>query len=117
MHTLIEAFKAEAAIEEINLRTLFKAIQGNLGHSNKELRDMSVVLLHNVYMNCGDDVHTVVGHCKNMRPIQSKEIKEQLSKLNKNFKSSLAKIFDEAESHDGSANVKETKETKALARQ
>ena len=61
-------------------------IQDNLSQKNKELRDLAMQILQHIYHRCGDDTETFVANCKNLRPVQTKEIKEALGKLEKSVK-------------------------------
>ena len=88
MYVVDEAFKSETAVDEMNLKTVFRKIQENLSHPNKEARDLSVAILQHVYKNCGDDVSTLLSHCKKLRPVQQKELKTVLEELGKNSRSS-----------------------------
>ena len=45
MYVVDEAFKSETAVDEMNLKTVFRKIQENLSHQNKEARDLSVSIL------------------------------------------------------------------------
>ena len=69
MYVVDEAFKSETAVDEMNLKTVFRRIQENLSHQNKEARELSVAILQHVYKNCGDDVSTLLSHCKKLRPV------------------------------------------------
>ena len=69
MFVVDEAFKANTAIEDMNLKTIFRRIQENLSHQNKEVRELSVSILQHVYKNCSDDVGTLLSHCKKLRPV------------------------------------------------
>ena len=69
MHVVDEAFKSETAVDDMNLKTVFRKIQENLSHQNKEARELSVSILQHVYKNIGDDVSTLLSHCKKLRPV------------------------------------------------
>ena len=88
MHVVDEAFKTETAVDDINLKTVFRKIQENLSHQNKEARGLSVSILQHVYKNCGDDVNSLLSHCKKLRPVQQKELKTILEELDKNPRAS-----------------------------
>ena len=61
-------------------------IQDNLSQKNKELRDLAMQILQHIFVRCGDDIETFVANCKNLRPVQTKEIKDSLGKLEKSVK-------------------------------
>ena len=79
-------------------------------------------ILQHVYVRCADDAATFVANCKNLRPVQIKEIKESLAKLDKSQKPvHQVKLFDNHSLDEGgadhlSANAREAKETEAGAR-
>lgn len=76
---VVEALKSSSLIDEQALRTIFKATQENLGHSNKELRDISIELVKQIYRLCEDEIAVFTKNFKNLRPVQLKEIKDLLS--------------------------------------
>ena len=45
MFVVDEAFKTNTAVEEMNLKIIFRKIQENLSHQNKEMRDLAVSIL------------------------------------------------------------------------
>ena len=95
MHVINEAFITGTATEEISLRNVFRMIQDNLSQKNKELRDLAMQILQHIYHRCGDDIETFVANCKNLRPVQTKEIKEALGKLEKSVKMAhQARLFE-----------------------
>lgn len=56
---------------------------------------MAFQLMVFVYQNCEDDVNTFTANCKNVRPVQMKEMRDQLSTVEKNTKGDyLIKLFD-----------------------
>jgi hypothetical protein len=57
---------------------IFKYTTDLLPHNVKELRDLSLTLIKNIYENCLDDVSTFCNNIKCLRPIQLKELKETL---------------------------------------
>lgn len=95
-------------------------IQDNLSQKNKELRDLAMQILQHVYVRCTDDAATFVANCKNLRPVQIKEIKESLTKLDKSQKlGHQIKLFENHsldEGGDFSGNAREAKESEAGAR-
>jgi hypothetical protein len=42
MYVITETFKTRTALEDLNLKTVFRSNQEILNHSNKELRDFAV---------------------------------------------------------------------------
>lgn len=76
-------------------------------------------ILQHVYVRCGDDMNTYLAHCKNLRPVQVKEIKEGFMKLEKSSKPAhQVKLFEAGHPSDdavgeSSANAKEGKEQEA----
>ena len=84
MYVVDEAFKSEAAIDDISIKVVFKKVQECLSHKEKEVRDLAVSILQHVYKNCSDDVTSILNRCKNIRPVQKKELKAILEELNKN---------------------------------
>lgn len=80
---VLESLKSSLFSDEQSLKTLFKACSENLGHSNKELRDMTLEVIKNVYRLCDDDVNAFTRNLKNLRPIQLKEVKDALNEVEK----------------------------------
>lgn len=78
--------------DEQSLRSIFKAVQDNLSHTNKELRDVSVQLVEEIYRSCEDDITIFLRNLKGLRPIQQKDIKEQLAEVEKHTKN-LVQLF------------------------
>ena len=121
MHVINEAFKMESEVSnEINLKNVFRMIQDNLSQKNKELRDLAMHILQHVYQRCGDNVETFVANCKNLRPVQIKEINETLSKLEKSVRAAHQTMLFSAgypgdDGGDISATCKEAKEIEAVS--
>ena len=83
-------------IQDANLKMIFKSTHDLLGHSAKEIRDLAIQLISIVYENCEDDLETFCANCKGLRPVQHKDLKEQLSTLQKNQRAEyLVKLFDQ----------------------
>ena len=77
-----------------------------------------MMILQHVYQRCGDNTETFVANCKNLRPVQIKEINESLGKLEKSVRAAhQAQLF--SGNHHGddggdiSASGKEAKEIEA----
>ena len=97
MHVINENFKTASPkkLDELSLKNVFKMIQDNLSQKNKELRDLAMQILSHVYIRCVDEAATLVANCKNLRPVQIKEVKEALIKLDKSTKPGhQVKLFD-----------------------
>ena len=70
---------------------------------------MAMLILQQVYVRCADDLNTFLANCKGLRPVQTKEITEELSKQEKVQMKGLEKLFDKGEDGlggDASANNK-----------
>lgn len=84
------------SIQDANLKMIFKYTHELLGHSAKEIRDLAIQLISIVYENCEDDLDTFCSNCKGLRPVQLKDLKEQLATLEKNSNAEyLVKLFDQ----------------------
>jgi hypothetical protein len=59
------------------------------------VRDDAFTLITFIYQNCEDDANTFCSHFKNLRPVQLKELKEQLQVTKKNEDCDfLVKLFE-----------------------
>lgn len=85
MLVVIEAFKTkeQEVIQDMNLRQMFKSIQESITHHNKELRESSYAILKNICERCKDEPSALIANCKNLRPVQIKELTEELQKIEK----------------------------------
>jgi len=82
-------------VSDVNLKMVFKSTHDNLDHKTKEVRDSALQLICYVYQNCEDDISTFCSNIKGLRPVQLKELKEQLEAIDKNQESEyLVKLFD-----------------------
>ncbi len=79
MEVVTEALKSSILVDEQAIKSLFKSTQESLGHSNKELRDISLELIKQIYKLCEDDLSVFMKNIKNLRPVQQKEIKDLLA--------------------------------------
>lgn len=94
--------EGSVSIQDINLKMVFKSTHSLLGHQNKEIREDALHIMFYVYENCEDDLNTFVSNLKNLRPVQIKELKDQLQSIEKNQESEyLIKLFDKASVNDG----------------
>jgi len=101
------------------MKMVFRTIQDSLSQKNKELRDLAMQILTQVYTRCADDVSTFLAHCQGLRPVQAKEIKEVLIKKEKIAPRNghLVKLFDsENEGGDINASAKDAKDVDAGGR-
>lgn len=74
---------------------VFKNANDLLSNPNKDIRDSAFNIMVYVYKHCEDDLNTLISNLKNLRPVQLKEIKEQLSAVDKNYSSEyLVKLFE-----------------------
>ena len=78
LHVVNEAFKSNTAIEDINLKVVFRSLQDCLNHNTVTIRELSYLILQHIYLNCGDEASHLFGFCRNLRPVQVKELTEQL---------------------------------------
>ena len=85
MLAVIEAFKTkeQEVIQDMNLRQMFKSIQESITHHNKDLRESSYAILKNICERCKDEPSALLANCKNLRPVQIKELTEELQKIEK----------------------------------
>ncbi len=80
---------------DVNLKLIFKATLGLLGHQIKDIRDQAIQIVGFVYENCEDDIDTFCSNLKGLRPVQLKEMRDHLGNLKKNEQQQyLVKIFD-----------------------
>ena len=66
-----------------------------------------------MYTRCGDDMPAFLAACKNLRPVQAKEIQAELVKIEKSQKPQhQVKLFEasaQGEENDLSGNAREAK--------
>lgn len=79
----VEALRNQLYQDETSLRAIFKAVADSASHTNKELRDVSIECIKEVYRLCHDDASTFVKNLKTLRPIQTKEVKDLLNDIEK----------------------------------
>jgi hypothetical protein len=58
-------------------------VSGIAGHTNKEVRDLAIFIIQEIYKLISDDAFTLTKHLTNLRPIQLKEIKDTLTDIEK----------------------------------
>jgi len=73
-----EALRSGLLGDETNLRAIFKAVSGNAGHTNKEVRDAAIEVIRQIYRLTSDDIGVFTKHLTGLRPIQLKEISDLL---------------------------------------
>lgn len=83
----------------MNLRQVFKSIQESITHHNKDLRESSYIILKNIFERCKDEPSALLANCKNLRPVQIKELTEELQKIEKS-PNAMQLILDQNEQWD-----------------
>jgi hypothetical protein len=69
MEVATEAIRSQLYCDENSLRQIFKSAQDNVGHTNKDIRDIAIELLKEIYRICSDDANTFTKNLKSLRPI------------------------------------------------
>ena len=83
MEAVVNAFKNQLLLDEHNIRSIFKAASPNVGNTNKEVRDITIEMIREIYKVCTDDAATLVKNLSNLRSIQVKEITDVLQDVSK----------------------------------
>lgn len=64
-----------------------------MGHTNKELKDVAIEILIEIYKMSQDDPTAFIRNLKALRPIQLKEVKDLLQEIEKNKLPNLVNLF------------------------
>lgn len=110
LHVVNEAFKSNTAVEEINMKVIFKALQDCFNHNTLPIREFSYQILQHIYRHCGDEAPRLISYCKNLRPVQVKELTDSLLKLQKNPKYSKNILFDNSPEDESAGHPEPKKE-------
>lgn len=78
MEVVLDALRNSLLIEEAILRQIFKSMQDLVGHTNKEIKEVAIEIMIEIYKVCQDDSSAFIRNLKSLRPIQLKEIKDIL---------------------------------------
>ena len=60
----VEALRNQLLNDENSLRALFKALSENVGHTNKELRSISIECVREIFRLCTEDAAIFVANLK-----------------------------------------------------
>ena len=93
MEVVVEALRNSLYSDEASLKAIFKASSDNVGHTNKEIRDLAIEIIKEIYKLCSDDTSAFIRSLKGLRPIQLKEVKDILQDIEKVKSSGLTSIF------------------------
>ena len=83
MEIVVLALRSGLLSDEATQRQIFKSVQDQVSHTNKEVKDTAVELIKEIYKLTADDASAYVRNLKSLRPIQLKEIKDILSEVDK----------------------------------
>lgn len=93
MEVVVDALRNSLLTDETSLRVIFKGVQELVGHTNKELKDVAIEVLIEVYKVSVDDSNAFIRNLKALRPIQLKEVKDLLQEIEKLQTPSLVNLF------------------------
>lgn len=93
MEVVVDALRNSLMNDENSLRSIFKGVQDLVGHTNKELKDVAIEILIEIYKMSQDDSSAFIRNLKSMRPIQLKEVKDLLQEIEKNKLPNLVNLF------------------------
>ncbi len=93
MEVVVDALRNNLMNDENSLRLIFKAIQDIVSHTNKELKDVAIEILIEIYKMSQDDSSAFIRNLKSLRPIQLKEVKDLLQEIEKNKQGNLINLF------------------------
>ena len=69
MEVVVEALRNGNFSEEATLRQIFKSLQDQVSHTNKEVKDTAIELLKAIYKLTLDDASAFIRNLKSLRPI------------------------------------------------
>ncbi len=93
MEVVVDTLRNNLMNDENSLRLIFKAIQDIVSHTNKELKDVAIEILIEIYKMSQDDSSAFIRNLKSLRPIQLKEVKDLLQEIEKNKQGNLINLF------------------------
>lgn len=93
MEVVVDSLRNNLLNDENSLRSIFKGVQDLVGHTNKELKDVAIEILIEIYKLCQDDSSAFIRNLKSLRPIQLKEVKDLLQEIEKNKAPNLVNLF------------------------
>ncbi len=93
MEVVVDSLRNNLLNDENSLRSIFKGVQDLVGHTNKELKDVAIDILIEIYKLCQDDSSAFIRNLKSLRPIQLKEVKDLLQEIEKNKVPNLVNLF------------------------
>lgn len=93
MEVVVDSLRNNLLNDENSLRSFFKGVQDLVGHNNKELKDVAIEILIEIYKLCNDDPSAFIRNLKSLRPIQLKEVKDLLQEIEKNKVPNLVNLF------------------------
>jgi hypothetical protein len=83
MEIVVLALRSGLLSDEATLRQVFKSVQDQVSHTNKEVKDTAIDLIKEIYKLTADDASAYIRNLKSLRPIQLKEIKDILAEVDK----------------------------------
>lgn len=93
MEVVVDSLRNNLLNDENSLRSIFKGVQDLVGHTNKELKDVAIEILIEIYKLCQDDANAFIRNLKSLRPIQLKEVKDLLQEIEKSKVPNLVNLF------------------------
>ncbi len=69
METVILALRSSLFSDEATLRQIFKSVQDQVSHTNKEAKDTAIDLIKEIYKLTADDASAYIRNLKSLRPI------------------------------------------------
>jgi hypothetical protein len=93
MEVVVDSLRNNLLNDENSLRSIFKGVQDLVGHTNKELKDVAIEILIEIYKLCQDDASAFIRNLKSLRPIQLKEVKDLLQEIEKSKVPNIVNLF------------------------
>jgi hypothetical protein len=69
MEVIVDALRNSLLNDENSLRQIFKGVQDLVGHTNKELKEVAIEILIQIFKVSVDDVSSFIRNLKALRPI------------------------------------------------
>ena len=69
MEIVVLALRSGLLSDEATLRQIFKSVQDQVSHTNKEVKDTAIELIKEIYKLTADDASAYVRNLKSLRPI------------------------------------------------
>ena len=81
LEVALDALRNSLLTDEATLRSIFKSMQDLVGHTNKEIKEVAIEIMIEIYKLSQDDASAFIRNLKSLRPIQLKEIKDMLQDI------------------------------------